>query len=109
MVRGVFEECPERREPRIAAADTVAAVFLQMVEKVEQQAAIEICERKRGRNLPSPRLGEAQQQTKGIAIGGHSSGTGGAVRSQLLYGEPAEQRGKCRCCVGTNGRSTRGR
>src|SRR3546814_13785733 len=103
MVRGVFEECPERREPRIAAADTVAAVFLQMVEKVEQQPAIEICERKRGRNLPSPRLGEAQQQTKGIAIGGHSSGTDGSVLSQMLYEETADQRGKCRCSVVTHG------
>lgn len=74
----------------------IAAIAFKMDEERFEASHVQILEPQPGRRPPEPRLGEAQQEAEGVAIGRHRVGTRALVRDESLGEEPLEQRRETR-------------
>ena len=80
---GIAEERVDRRQPRVACTDAVAALNLQVLQKHADELGVKIGDLELGRGLAGLPFGEDQQQLESVAIGGDG------VRAGLaLAGEP---------------------
>ena len=68
--------------------------LLQMIEKTQDQLARRGRPRPAGRRLADLRLGEAEQQSEGVAVGGDGARTDGPLTAQMLDEEALKQEGK---------------
>lgn len=79
---GVAKERADRRQAQIAAAYPVAALALQVLEKMPDQRGVEVLQTQIRGRLAQLILGIAQQQAEGIAVGGDGMGAGMALVQQ---------------------------
>jgi hypothetical protein len=96
-MRGVFQEGPQGRQPRVAATHGVLAIFLQMIEKGQNQLRVEVRHRDRGWDLTDRRFDKTQEEPEGIPIGGDGAGTDGSMLCQMLDEKSLKQSWKGRC------------
>jgi hypothetical protein len=80
---GVAEQRVDRREPRVAGAGAVASVLVEVGEKRGDERRVEVRDVEPAWRFPGPLLGEAQEQTQRVAVGGDR------VRADLALGQHA--------------------
>jgi hypothetical protein len=103
--RDETEESMERRKAGVSAAGGVAALLLEMIEKVAKEGRIKISEREARGGTAEARGGEAKEQAEGVAVGCHRVWAR-LPRSQQAVGEERLQ--ERRKIGGVHGASRRG-
>jgi hypothetical protein len=92
--RRVAERGVDRGEPRVAGADAVAAVFLQVVQERGDGGSVHVGEVEAGRLLSGAAGGECEQHAPGVAVGGDGVAARAALAGQPLGEERFEGRGQ---------------
>src|SRR5271166_2024628 len=100
MVRGILQKGAKRREAGVAATRTVTPDLFQMVEKAQDQLRVEVGQGQPGGCLADLRLGEAEQQSEGVAVGGDGARTDSPLIAQMLDEKALKQEGKGRDRLG---------
>ena len=101
--RGVFQERPQRRKPRVAGADTVPPLLFQVVQEARDGGRVQISQSESGELLLPARLEVGQQEAEGIAVGRDGLRTGVLLLDQALEEESLNQGRKRRSrCVGVH-------
>jgi len=91
--RGEAKQRVDRRQSGVARADRVVALVLEMLEERGDQRRVEIVEVKPRRLFARSLLGEGQQQSQRVAVGGDRMRAGAAlvreaVGEERLCGRP---------------------
>jgi len=97
MVRGVLQERPQCRQPRVAATHRVFSIFLQIIEEVQNQLCVEVRHYDCRWYLADLHLHKTQQEPERIPIGSDGTRADGSMVCQVLDEKSLEQSGKGRC------------
>ncbi len=90
----VAEEGMERRESGVTAAGGVATFALEVVEELAEEGSVEIGELEPGWSSAEACCREAQEQTEGVAVGGHRVWARPPLLEQAVGEEGLQERGK---------------
>ena len=91
LVQGdIGEQRPDCRQAGIAGTDVVAALVLEMIEKVADEVGVEILERQVLWRLAEDLVGMIDKKPEGIAIAGDGVG----AHLALLHEVPGEEQGQ---------------
>jgi hypothetical protein len=90
----IAEEGVERREAGVAAASGISALSLEVIEELAEECGVEIGEHEAGGSPAELFNGKAQEQSEGVAVGGHSVRARPPLREQAVGKESLQERGK---------------
>ena len=95
-MRGILQVLSQCRQTGIATAPAVLPVLLQMIEETEDQSGVEIDQGEGRRCLADPGLGEAEQQSERVSVGGDGARADGSLMAEVFDEEPLKQGGEGR-------------
>ena len=95
----VAEEGVHRGQAGVPGAHVVGPAGFEVPEERGDEAGVQVLDLKLGGDLADPRFGEAEQQSEGVAIGGHGVRAGAALGDEPVGEERLERwsRGRHGC------------
>src|SRR5674476_897859 len=88
----MMEERPDRRQARITCLDRVLPLLLKLVQKRENEIAVQILGRQCARLAPGALGGEEDEHAQGVAVAGDRRGARVPLLGQPVAEERLQQR-----------------
>jgi hypothetical protein len=89
---GVSEERPQGRQAGVSGRGAISPVTFEVIEEGGDHARIEVGEVHGGRGCARLLINEAQQEAKGVPVGGHGVGAGVALGHEPVSEKGLQQR-----------------